>query len=238
MHKQIILQKLPKYAKIKCGLIGDDTMLGAIFDIDGTILDSMTVWVDITNAFFNEHGVAITKEQNLKYQEMSFEESLIAIHNEHLTDMSVKDMFDEFQHRAAMAYTNTLPAKPYVCEYIKELHKSGVKLAVATSGFEELVKPALKRLGVLDCFSVFAYSKEVGRSKSSPDIYLLAAKRLGLEPKDCTVFEDIITGIMSAKDAGFGTIAIADPTNVHEKSRLIQYSDRYITGWEELLSNI
>lgn len=213
-------------------------MLGAIFDIDGTILDSMTVWVDITNAFFLEHGVNITEEQNLKYQEMSFEESLVAIHRDYLPNMAVEDMFREFQHRAELAYANTLPAKPYVCEYIKELHNSGVKLAVATSGFEELVKPALKRLGILDCFDVFTYSKEVGCSKSSPDIYLLAAKRLGLKPKDCTVFEDIITGIISAKGAGFGAIAIADPTNAHEKTRLIQYSDRYITGWEELLSNI
>lgn len=213
-------------------------MLGAIFDIDGTILDSMTVWVDITNNFFSEHGVSITEEQNLKYQEMSFEESLIAIHNDYLPNMTVSDMFDEFQHRAELAYANTLPAKPHVCEYIKKLYDNGVKLAVATSGFPKLVIPALKRLGILECFSAFAYSKEVGCSKSSPDIYLLAAERLGLKPENCTVFEDIITGIISASSVGFGTIAIADPTNAHEKLRLIQYSDRYITGWDELLSNI
>lgn len=213
-------------------------MLGAIFDIDGTILDSMTVWVDITDKFFKEHGIDISDEENLKYQEMSFEESLIAIHNEFLPDMSVEDMFAEFQRRAREAYSKTLPAKPYVCEYIKSLYEKGVKLAVATSGFPELVKPALKRLGIYHCFSVFSYSSEVGCSKSNPDIYLLCAKRLGLSPKDCTVFEDIITGIISAKGAGFSAIAIADPTNAHEKPRLIQYSDRYITGWEELLSNI
>lgn len=213
-------------------------MSGAIFDIDGTILDSMTVWVDITNDFFKEHGVAITDEENLKYQEMAFEESLITIHKEHLPQMSVEDMFSDFQARARHAYANTLPPKPYVCEYIKEFYQSGVKLAVATSGFPELVKLALERLGIYKYFSVFSYSSEVGCSKSNPDIYLLCAKRLGLKPSECTVYEDIITGIISARDAGFGTVAVADPTNAHEKERLIQYSDRYITGWDELLSNI
>ncbi len=213
-------------------------MLGAIFDIDGTILDSMTVWMDITNAFFKEHGLDITEEENLKYQQMAFEESLIAIHHDYLPHISVDEMFSEFQRRAIEAYSNTLPAKPYVCEYIKALYNNGVKLAVATSGFPELVKPALKRLGIYKYFSVFSYSSEVGCSKSNPDIYLLCAKRLGLKPSQCTVYEDIITGIQSAKGAGFGTVAIADPTNAHEKDRLIQCSDRYITGWDELLSNI
>lgn len=213
-------------------------MLGAIFDIDGTILDSMGIWLDITRDFFSEHGVVITEEENLKYQEMAFEESLMEIHKKYLPDMSVEEMFREFEARTMDAYSNKIPPKPYVCEYIKSLYDKGIKLAVATSGFAELVKPAFKRLGIYEYFTAFSYSSEVGCSKSSPDIYLLSAERLGLKPEDCTVYEDIITGIMSAKKAGFKTISIADPTNAHEKTRLIQYSDRYITGWNELLSNI
>lgn len=77
-----------------------------------------------------------------------------------------------------------------------------------------------------------------GYSKSSPDIYLLATKRLRLSPENCTVYEDIITGTTSTRGAGFRTVAIADKTNAHDKDRLIWYSDRYITGWSELLSNI
>ncbi len=213
-------------------------MQGAIFDIDGTILDSMTIWVDITNEFFRDHNINITKEQTLSYQSQSFEESLVSIHNEYLPDISVEDMFAEFQRRANEKYANEIPAKPYVIEYIKKLHSEGVKLAVATSGFPELVKKAFTRLGIYDYFSVFAYSSEVGCSKSSPDIYLLAAKRLGLKPEECTVFEDIATGIESSQSAGFKTVAIEDVTNLADKDRLIQHSDRYITGWDELLSNI
>lgn len=213
-------------------------MKGAIFDIDGTILDSMNAWVDITNEFFYDHGIKISKEQTLSYQCQSFEESLVSIHNEYLPDITASDMFAEFENRANEKYANELPAKPYVIDYIKALHSNGIKLAVATSGFPELVERAFKRLGLYDYFSAYTYSSEVGCSKSSPDIYLLAAKRLGLEPNQCTVYEDIVTGIKSAHDAGFMTVAVEDLTNAQDKDRLIQYSDHYITGWDELLSNI
>lgn len=213
-------------------------MKGAIFDVDGTILDSMTMWVNITNAFFVEHGIDITPEQTLAYQCMSFEESLVKIHDQYLPQMSVKEMFDEFSRRADEAFINDVQPKSGVCQYIKNLHNDGVKIAVATSGFPHLCKAAFKRTGILEYIDQFAFSSEVGCSKSNPDIYLLAAKRLGLKPEECTVYEDIITGVMSAKKAGFKVIAIKDATNMHDRDRLIQCSDRYITGWEELLSNI
>lgn len=213
-------------------------MKGAIFDVDGTILDSMTMWVGITNAFFREHGIDITPEQTLAYQCMSFEESLVKIHDEYLPQMSVEEMFAEFSRRADEAFINDVQPKDGACEYIKSLYDKGVKIAVATSGFPHLCRAAFKRIGILQYIDEFAFSSEVGCSKSKPDIYLLAAKRLGLRPMDCTVYEDIITGVMSAKSAGFKVIAIEDPTNAQDKDRLIQCSDRYITGWKELLSNI
>lgn len=213
-------------------------MKGAIFDVDGTVLDSMTVWLDITNEFFAEHGIGISKEENLSYCNMSFEESLLEIHRHYLSEMSVDEMFAEFRSRAAVKYAEELPPKKHACEYIRSLHDNGIKLAVSTSGFPELVYSAFKRLGIYDIFSAYTFSSEVGCSKSSPDVYLLAAERLELMPEECTVYEDIVTGIKSAKSAGFRTVAIADDTNIRDKNRLIRYSDRYITGWDELLSNI
>ncbi len=210
---------------------------GAIFDVDGTILDSMGIWLKITGDFFRDNGINVSNEELLSYQSMSFEESLVGIQHDYLPHMDTSEMFDDFSRRAAEEYAQNIPAKDGVCEYITTLYNNGVKLAVATSGFPQLVKASLTRIGVYDYFDAFAYSAEVGCSKSNPDIYLLAAQRLGLEPKDCTVYEDIVTGIKSAKAAGFMTVAIMDDTNAADKDRLIQHSDRYITGWDELLSN-
>lgn len=211
-------------------------MKGAIFDIDGTILDSMGVWVDITNEFFASHGVKISADDNLDYQGMTLEETLPEINRRYLPDMSLDDMFSEFVALTESAYRDTIPEKAGASEYIRRLRDGGVKIAAATSGFEQLCKSALKRLGILDMIDAFAFSSEVGCDKSKPDIYLLAASRLGLEPEDCTVYEDIITGIMSAKGAGFKTVAVYDRVSARETQRLKRHSDRYITGWSELLS--
>ena len=213
-----------------------DIMKGAIFDVDGIILDSMGVWVDITDVFFSSHGVKISPEDNLKYQSMTLEETLPQIRKDYLPYMNIEDMLAEFLKLTRKAYRDTIPAKHGVCEYIRRLHSDGVKIAVATSGFKELCQSAFKRLGIFDLVDAYAFSAEVGCSKAQPDIYLLAAQRLGLEPKDCTVYEDIITGIMSAKQAGFETVAVYDTTNAQDKERLLRCSDHYITGWTELLS--
>lgn len=211
-------------------------MKGAIFDVDGTILDSMGIWVDIDTAFFASHNIAITPEESARYQDMTFEESLQEMQREYLPDMSEAEMRSELMQMAAHAYAATISAKPGVCEYMRKLYNDGVKIAVATSGFKELCQSAFKRLGIFDIIDTYAFSSEVGCNKSHPDIYLLAAKRLGLEPSQCTVYEDIITGIMSAGAAGFKTVAVYDKTSAHDKDRLLRHSDRYITGWDELLS--
>ena len=211
-------------------------MKGAIFDVDGTILDSMGTWVDIDTAFFAAHNITITPEQSAQYQDMTFEESLSRMQRDYLPDMSEAEMRCELMQMAADAYANTIPAKPGVCEFMHKLHNDGIKIAIATSGFKELCQSAFKRLGIFDIIDTYAFSSEVGCNKSNPDIYLLAAERLGLDPSECTVYEDIITGITSAGAAGFGTVAIYDKTSAHDKDRLLRHSDRYITGWDELLS--
>ena len=117
------------------------------------------------------------------------------------------------------------------------MHNSGIKIAIATSGYEELCKTAFTRLGVWNYIDACAFSSEVGVNKSNPDVYLLAAKRIGIPPEECTVFEDITTGIGGAKKGGFSTCAIFDETNADETDALKQLSDHYITGGKNCCSD-
>lgn len=211
-------------------------MKGAIFDVDGTLLDSMGAWYDAALSFFSEHGIDIPKTELIKYQSMRLEDSLPVIQKEFLPDMSMDEMIGSLKDTVRRAYAETLPEKTGACEYIKKLHRDGVKIAVATSGYAELCQSSFKRLGIFDMIHAYAFSNEVGCGKENPDIYLLAAKRLGLEPSECTVYEDLIDGIESAASVGFKTVAVADASNTELKDRLIQCSDCYITGWNELLS--
>lgn len=209
---------------------------GAIFDVDGTILDSMSLWYDITIDYFKEHGADLSNEEADKIQGMTLEESIPYIHDVYMPYLSAEQIMNGFKAKMEYAYRHTIMPKEGVCEYIRLLHDSGSKIAVATSGFEELCQAAFHRIGIFDYIDAYAYSSEVGCSKERPDIYILAAKRLCLRPADCEVYEDIITGIMSARSAGFTVTAVSDKTNMRDKDRLIRYSDRYITGWTELLS--
>ena len=210
-------------------------MTGAIFDVDGTILDSMQVWYKVTTNFFNMHNLALTEEKAASYKEMTLDESLPQINEEFNLGMTNDEILEEFRRLIIHEYAFNIRLKPNIDIYLKQLHDNGVKIAVATSGYEGMCKSAFKRLGILEYIDAYAFSSEVGVNKGNPDIYLLAAERIGLKPQDCTVYEDIVLGLETAHKAGFKTCAIYDDTNSYETQRLKQVSDRYITGWEELL---
>lgn len=210
-------------------------MTGAIFDVDGTILDSMQVWYKVTTNFFEMHNLVLTEEKAASYKEMTLDESLPQINEEFNLGMTNDEILEEFRQLIIHEYAFNIQLKPNIDIYLKKLHDSGVKIAVATSGYEGMCKSAFKRLGILKYIDAYAFSSEVGVNKGNPDIYLLAAERIGLKPQDCTVYEDIVLGLETARKAGFKTCAIYDDTNSYETQRLKQVSDRYITGWEELL---
>ena len=210
-------------------------MKGAIFDVDGTILDSMGVWGDVLYRFYEKYGQALDDEKAAQFKEMTLNESLPLINDELGLGMTFEEIYEDFRRMVDVEYERSIPIKPFADEYLKRLHESGVKIAVATSGYEGMCKSAFKRLGILEYIDAYAFSAEVGVNKSKPDVYLLAAQRIGAEPCECTVYEDIVQGINTAKNAGFSTCAVYDDTNRDETQRLKQISDRYITGWSELL---
>lgn len=207
----------------------------AIFDMDGTLLESMGVWKDITAQFLARRSIDLTDEDVRKFRDMTLEESLPLIIKTHNLPDSIEEVFAEFNTLAAEAYRHTIPMKPGAKEYLQKLHASGIKIAIATSGYDTLCRAALTRLGVIDCISAIALSSEVGVNKSNPDVYLLAAERLGTAPQDCMVFEDILIGIQGAKKAGMQTTAVADFSNAEEWAQLKATADRAIEHWAELL---
>lgn len=210
-------------------------MKGAIFDVDGTILDSMSVWEKVCVDFFAMHGRVIDDDIIPKIKEMQLEESFPYLIDLWSLDIDVTDSINTMRKMIKNEYENSISAKPYVCEYIKKLHNDGVKIAVATSSYKELLDGAFKRLGILDLIDAYAFSTEVGCDKSNPDVYLLSAKRIGVSPEDCIVYEDIVAGICGAKKGGFKTCAVYDKTNEHETDILKDISDIYIKCWSQLL---
>jgi len=208
---------------------------GAIFDVDGTILDTMTVWQEITTKFLVERNLPVVAEEMAAYKEMIIDESMTFIKNRYGLSESVKELKAEFNRLVSDAYHFEVQPKNGVKEYMEKLKAGGVKIAIATSGYKDLAEAALKRLGMADMIDAYAVSCEVGVKKSNPDIYLLAAKRIGIEPEECMVFEDILIGIEGAKKAGMQTTAIYDDLNVEDTEKLMQTTDKNIKDWTELM---
>lgn len=210
-------------------------MNGAIFDVDGTLLDSMSVWDYACRIFFEKHKIALSDEKANEMKEMALERSVPMVIKEYGLNMTAEEAIGELKAVVAKAYLTTVPLKSGAKEYLQKLKDNGVKIAVATSSYKELCEGAFGRLGIAELIDEYAFVSEVSHGKDSPDVYLLAAEKIGVKPSECTVYEDIVSGIKSAKEGGFMTCAIHDFSNEVDTDVLKRYADHYITGWEDLL---
>lgn len=210
-------------------------MTGAIFDVDGTLLDSMGVWYGVTEQYFDENGRILSPETGALFQDMTLSESTAYMHDVIGFSQSPERIAADLERMIAKEYEENIPLKPYAEKYLRALQERGVQLAVATSGYAHLWRAAFERLGILQFFKTCAFSHEVGVNKSNPDVYLLAAQRLGVEPSECTVYEDILAGIVGAKKAGMHTVGVYDASNGADAREIMRRADRYIESYAELL---
>ena len=196
-------------------------MKAYIFDLDGTILDSMNVWEQIDVDFLTKRGLDVPPDYINEICSRSFPEAAkYTIEHFNLTD-SADDLLREWNSMAAYAYGHTVPLKPNVREYLTALKNHGAKLAVATSLPAELYEPVLRNHGVMELFDVVCSTDEVEYGKTRPDVFLLTAQKLGVAPEMCIVFEDILQAMISAKQIGMTVYGVYDDSSA-DKWELIQ----------------
>ena len=192
----------PKYTK------------AAIFDLDGTLLDSMGVWNQVDVDFLTKRGFDVPEDYLTTIAAMQFRQIAEYTIARFGLDDTPEQLMDEWNEMALVAYCTTVEAKPGALEYLRSLRAAGVGLAVATSLPPMLREPALEHAGMLDLFDVTVSVDDVGDvGKDRPDVYLLAARKLGVRPQDCTVFEDLLVGMRSAKSVGMKVWAMHDASS-------------------------
>ena len=200
----------------------------AIFDLDGTLLDSMHVWEKIDLDFLARRGIAVPDDYARAVGALSFQQVARYTIDRFSLAETEAEIMREWREMARHEYANDIGLKPHARAYLTALKKSGVKLATATSLHRDLAEPVLRNNGIFEWFDAHCSTDEVGRGKEFPDVFLLAAERLNVPPDACVVFEDILPAARSAKRAGMRVYCVQDDASLADEEALKKISDGYI----------
>ena len=208
---------------------------GAIFDLDGTLVDSMWVWSQIDVDYLKMKGYSMPENLRNEISHLSFSQTAIYFKEKFNLDDPIETIIKDWNNMALDHYSNNVKLKLGVSDFLNILKSFKIKIALATSNSIPLLEACLKNNGIYNYFDSITTTDEVSNGKDCPDVYLLAADKLGINPKNCLVFEDILPAVQSAKVANMKVIAVEDKECVDSKEDLIKYSDKYIHSFLELL---
>ncbi len=208
----------------------------AIFDMDGTILDSLGVWEKIDYDFLEKkRGIVVPPDYVHAISAMSFAEIAEYTIKRFSLSETPEALMQEWTDMAAYEYANNIKIKPFVREYIQKIKAMGKKIALCTSSPKSFYEPAVKNNGIYDLFDAFANTCEAGVGKNSPKVYLLAAQKLGVVPEKCLVFEDVAAAAQCAKNTGMAVCGVYDERSRMHKERLKEICDYYIDGFGDVI---
>lgn len=204
-----------------------------IFDLDGTVVDSMWMWKAIDIEYLGRFGIALPPDLQKKISGMSFSETADYFKQEFLIPDSTEQIKSDWNRMAMEKYRNEVTLKPGVLEFLKKLKERGIRTGIATSNSKELAAAVLERQELLPYFDEIHTSCEVEHGKPAPDIYLFVAECLKTAPEECLVFEDISEGIRAAKAAGMTVCAVEDEYSAMDREEKRRLADYYIGSFEE-----
>ncbi len=205
-----------------------------IFDLDGTLVDSMWMWKSIDIEYLGRYGIQMPEDLQQSIEGMSFSETAIYFKERFGLKDSLDQIKGDWNEMAWDKYMHEVPLKAGVRELLAYLKQDHIAMGIATSNSRELVDLVVEKLGIKEYFSSIRTSCEVSKGKPSPDIYLLVAEDLGVEPVHCLVFEDVLQGIMAGKNAGMKVCAVHDEHSAKELEEKIELSDYYVEAMTEV----
>lgn len=206
----------------------------ALFDLDGTLVDSMWMWKAIDIEYLGRYQIALPDDLQQCIEGMSFTETACYMKERFQIPEDVETIKATWNEMAYDKYAHEVPLKEGAYEFLEKLKKQGIRLAIATSNSRELAETVLKAHQILEWFDAIVTGCDVKAGKPAPDVYLTAAKFVGVKPEECMVFEDIPQGIIAGKRAGMTVFAIEDAYSAELREEKQKLADYYIKDFHEL----
>ena len=209
-------------------------MKGLIFDLDGTLLDSMPSWGRQLDDLLTGRGITPPADLLDRTKTLGLENATGMVLEEFGLPDDPAIVYQQFQDNMERLYCSTIPLKPGVQEFLDEMLAKKVPMAVATATSRPLVEKVLAHHQLTSHFQSITTVAEAGIGKHDPKVFLMAADKLGMTPSHCIVFEDSLKAVLSAKTAGFDTIAIYEESNLSEQAALEAESTLHIHDFVNL----
>lgn len=236
IFKHALVQR-PAYGPVKedrINMILDDKK-AVIFDLDGTLVDSMWMWGAIDVEFLARYGLECPEDLQGAIQGMSFSETAAYFKQRFGLETSPEQIKDAWVEMSIDKYRKEVPLKPGAREFLDHVKGLGLEAGIATSNGRAMVDVVLDALDISGYFAVVATACEVAAGKPAPDIYLEVARRLHVDPAHCVVFEDIPEGILAGRRAGMTVVAVEDAFSMNQIREKKEMADLYIRDYYDLL---
>lgn len=203
----------------------------AVFDFDGTLADTASLWRRVDEDFLARRSLPYPADLSQRLAALGFRDGADYVIERFGLAERPEDICDEWNAAGAELYRDETRLRPGALAYLTALRERGVPLALATTN-DRRVLDSMRHVRVEELFDAVVCGAEVGRGKDEPDIYLEAARRLGVAAERCIVFEDIAPGIASARAAGMTACAVRSSDPNQDFDGLRRAADLWLEGWE------
>lgn len=208
---------------------------GVIFDLDGSLVDSLWVWEKIDEDYLKKHSYEVPEDMNKIIEGMSFTETALYFKERFAIVDDIEDIKSEWIQMAIEAYANDVKIRDGAIEFLEYISERNYKIGLGSSNTRELIKATLEGNNISKYFQSVRTSCEVEAGKPSPDIFLKVATDLSLDVEKCLVIEDTYAGVQAAKSANMTVIGIFDENSEAWKDEIENAADYYVYNYSEIL---